>query len=109
MDNVINIGFVNQTRYFTEDEAYRLLSFMLAITNKTKNEINALNSQMNFFKGQPIKSDEVQFKLNEVMQKWAEKVKRLGGIPLGLYKVQIPETTKQSWLWEYPSAELVKN
>jgi hypothetical protein len=40
------------------------------------------------------------------MQKWSEKVRRLGGVPIAIYKVKIPAAANRYWLWEHPKATL---
>ena len=105
MQNVHNIFNLNKEKFFTEDEAYELVNLFLAVTAKAKNKINALNSRLEYYKHQPEVADEIQFELNSEIQKWSEKVKRLGGIPLSLYNVHIPHS-EGYYLWSFPSAEL---
>jgi hypothetical protein len=107
MDNVTTIyPFSENQKLFSEDEAYELVSLFIAITSKTKNEVNALNSQLDFFKGQPSKADDIQFKINMAMQKWSEKVRRLGGIPIAVYKVKVPASGGRFFIWEFPKSTL---
>jgi Mg/Co/Ni transporter MgtE len=107
MDNVTSIYPVDQAqKTFSEVEAYKLVSLLIAITSKTKNIVNGLNSQLEFFKGQPTKQDDIQFKINMEMQKWSEKVRRLGATPIAIYKVKSPADNGASYLWEHPKATL---
>ena len=105
INNVHNIYHLNQEKFFTEDEALQLVNLLHAITPKTKNKINILNSQMETFKHDTYKLDSIQNELNELIHKWSEKVRRLGGIPLALYKVRIPAENGH-FIWEFPKADI---
>ena len=103
--NVHNIYHLNQEKAFTEDEAYNLVNLFLAITPKAKNAINGLNSRLEFHKAIPDQADAIQMDLNIQIQKWSEKIRRLGGIPLSLYQVKIPSKDGY-FLWEFPKADI---
>ena len=103
--NVHNIYHLNQEKKFSEDEAFELLNLLLAITPKAKKAINGLNSRLEYHKAIPHEADEIQMELNVQIQKWSEKVRRLGGIPLALYKVKIPAQAGY-FLWEFPKADI---
>jgi len=103
--NVHNIYHLNQEKKFTEDDAYNLVNLFLAITPKAKNAINGLNSRLEYHKAIPEEADAIQMELNVQIQKWSEKVRRLGGIPLSLYQVKIPAHNGY-FMWEFPKAEI---
>lgn len=106
MDQAVhNIYHLNSEKLFNEDEAYEVINLFLAITGKAKNVINGLNSQLEYHKAQPEQADSIQFELNTQIQKWSDKVRRLGGMPLALYKVKIP-TEGGFFTWEFPSADI---
>jgi hypothetical protein len=92
-------------KLFSEDEAYELVNLLVAVTSKAKNKINGLNSKLEYYKSQPAQADIIQFDLNNEIQKWSDKVRRLGGIPLALYKVKVP-SVNGFFVWEFPSVEL---
>jgi hypothetical protein len=104
--NIYTIYPLHQEKFFSEDEALELVNIFLAITSKAKNQINSLNSQLELHKMSPSQTDAIQFRLNESIQKWSEKVRRLGGIPLALYKVKIPAQEDAYYTWEFPNASL---
>jgi hypothetical protein len=85
--NVHTIYHFNSEKLFGEDETYELVNLFLAVTGKARNTINGLNSRLEYYKTDPEKADSIQFELNTEIQKWSDKVRRLGGIPLALYKV----------------------
>lgn len=103
--NVHNIYHLNQEKVFTEDEAFELINLFLAITPKAKNTINGLNSRLEYHKAIPEETDAIQMELNVQIQKWSEKIRRLGGIPLALYKVKIP-AANGFYMWEFPKADI---
>jgi hypothetical protein len=103
--NVHNIFHLNKEKTFTEDEAYELVNLFITVTVKAKNIINGLNSRLEHHKLQTELADEIQFELNSEIQKWSEKVRRLGGTPLALYKVKIP-AKNGSYIWEHPTTTL---
>lgn len=105
MESVLNIYHFNKDKAFTEDESYELVNYFMAITNKAKNKINGLNSRLDYYKHLPLEADKIQVELNDEIQKWSQKIKRLGGNPLSLYRVTIP-SSEGYFLWEYPKVEL---
>lgn len=108
-NTMISINNLTKARTFTEDEAYELVPVFLRISRIAKNEINQLNSQLEVFKGQPEKRDLFQSKINLATLKWSEKIRRLGAIPAGPFKVKIAlEKGKGDCLWEFPKDQLFK-
>ena len=108
MESLHNIYHLEDEKKFTEDEAYELVNLFMAITGKAKNKINGLNSRLDYYKNNPQVADEIQNELNTEIQKWSEKVRRLGGTPLSLYQVRIPNSHGH-FLWSFPSAEIELN
>jgi hypothetical protein len=104
-NQVHNIYHLNSQKMFTEDQAYELVNLLIAVTGKSKIKINALNSRLEHYKNQPNVADEIQTELNLEIQKWSDKTRRLGAVPLALYKAKIPNDAG-FFLWEFPSVEL---
>lgn len=105
MAQVHTIYPLNQTPAFTEDQAFKLVNLFLAITQKAKNTVHGLNSQLEYHKAMPDQADAIQIRLNNEISKWSDKIKRLGGVPLALFKVKIP-AEQGYYIWEYPSADI---
>lgn len=105
VDNVRNIYPLNQSKTFSHEEALELVSLLQIISAKTKRELNALNSQLSFFKANSDKAQAIQEKINNSLQSWSDKVRRLGAIPVSLCKVRIPGEDGH-YLWEYPENRL---
>ena len=108
-DNIISINDLSFARTFSEDEAINLVPVFLRISRATKKEINQLTSQLEVFKGQPEKRDLFQGKINIATQKWSEKMRRLGAIPAGPFKVKLSlEKGYGDCVWEFPKDQLYK-
>lgn len=105
---VHRIHSVNLESQFTEDEAFALVDLLLIVTAKAKNKINSLNTKIEVFENYPEKAEQANMDLNAEIQKWSDKVRRIGGTPLALYKVKI-NGEKGFYTWEYPSADLEFN
>ena len=104
-DNVRSIYPLNQTKNFTHEEALELVPLLQHISSKTKRELNVLNSQLSFFKTNSDKAQSIQEKINNSLQAWSDKIRRLGAIPVSLCKVRIPGE-EGHYLWEYPENRL---
>lgn len=102
---VHTIHSVDTERNFNEDEAYGLVDLLLIVTSKSKNKINALNTKIDIFENYPDKAEAANTELNNEIHKWSDKVRRIGGTPLALYKVKINHESG-FYTWEYPSANL---
>jgi hypothetical protein len=96
---------LNMEKKFTEDQAIELINLFMAVTHKAKNTVQGLNSQLEYHKAQPHEANEIQQRLNTEIQKWSDKMRRLGGTPLALYKVKIP-AAKGFFIWEFPAADI---
>jgi hypothetical protein len=102
---VHNIFNLNTPKSFTEDEAYKLLNLLYIVTTKAKNKIQGLTSQMEFHKALPEQAQVYEDQINTEIQKWSEKVRRLGGTPMALYQVKVP-TEGGFFFWDFPKVEL---
>tara|TARA_B100001971_G_scaffold215192_1_gene259778 strand:+ start:32147 stop:32497 length:351 start_codon:yes stop_codon:yes gene_type:complete len=106
-DNVRHIFPVNKQNNFSQDEAKQLVNLLHIVTQKSKNNINAYSGQLNYHKNSPKDAKFYQDKLNAEIQKWSEKVRRLGAVPLSLYKVKIKASDETYYTWEFPGIELI--
>lgn len=104
-DNVTQLFSLNESRPLRFEQAMELLPIFIRITNATRQEMNVLNSQAQHYKGKPIQSADVQNQLNQLLQKWCEKMKRLGAHPLAMYKAKI-HTEEGIKYWCYPEVVL---
>ena len=96
------ISHLSQPRHFSNDEALELISLLVVISEKSKKEINNYNSQLAYFKNNASKTTELQERINQTLQTWSDKMRRLGAIPMSFLKVKIP-SEQGFYYWEYPS------
>lgn len=108
MNNVMNLYPLNQRNSLELVEAYELVPILLNVSRKTKKQINHLNSQLDVYKGQAEKRNDIQENINELTTKWCDNMKRLGAVPTGPFKVRIP-TNEGTFTWEFPSDQLKKD
>lgn len=105
-NNVFHIYPLSEPKCFSEDEAYHLVDVFIAITRKSQNEINSLNVRLESYRNFPDKADGIQFQINLAIQKWSDKVRRLGGVPVALFKVKIPTYNQRYYIWEFPKSSI---
>jgi hypothetical protein len=106
LENIRNIYPLNQNKTFSHEEAMELVPLLMHISAKTKRELIVLNSQLSFLKTNSEKAQLIQEEVNETLQSWSDKVRRLGAVPVSLCKVRIPGEQGQ-FLWEYPENKLI--
>lgn len=91
--------------FFSFDDAENIVPLLLTISKRCKQEVNQFNSQLSLFKGQKEKCSLIQEDINESLNRWGEKMRKLGLTPLSLWKVRIPGERK-SYFWEFPKDEI---
>jgi len=100
---ILNITPFNHTRFFTEENLEAMLPVLIAITSKAKGQANGLKAQADYFKAQPGKAEALTQQYNELLQKWSEKMRRLGGLPVELFQVKFPKNAHGGYfLWTFP-------
>ena len=90
---------------FTYEQAENIVPLLLTISKRCKQEVNQFNSQLALYKGQKEKCSSIQDEINESLNRWGEKIRKLGLTPLSLWKVRIPGN-KESYFWEFPKDEV---
>lgn len=122
MNNVININGNNENIVFNVHQASALVPTLLSITKKTKDKIAVLKSQLEVHKFNQDRADLIEKDIHDIIQKWGDKVIRLGMTPIGIWKVLIPGEDIQEedilrlekeeiengkfYEWEYPASKL---
>jgi hypothetical protein len=95
----------NKTISFSFEEAERIVPLLITISKRCKQEVNQYNSQLALYKGQKEKCSSIQDQINESLNRWGDKMRKLGLTPLSLWKVRIPGIEK-SFFWEFPKDEI---
>lgn len=79
-----------------------IIGLLNRVSLNSKRSINGLKSQLKLTKKGTPRATEVQNRINLELQKWSDKVKRMGVTPLGLYRCRIA-TPDKNYLWEFPN------
>ena len=83
-----------------------MVPLLRSISRSARKKIAGLNAQLAFFKGQTTKCRKIQRKINHELQKWSEKMRKLGLTPIAIWKVQA-DTVDGIYSWEFPQEEFV--
>ncbi len=115
MNNVININGDRENISFTETKASDFVPILMSITKKTKDQINILKAQLEVHKFDNHQSELIENEIHNIIQKWGNKITRLGMTPIGIWKVLIPgekrlhltkDELPDSYEWEYPASRI---
>ncbi|MGK0367728.1 MAG: hypothetical protein ACI9QD_000866 [Thermoproteota archaeon] len=109
MENVVQLFSTKRQEkiMMSFDDAENLIGLITTISRKTKLAITVLNSQADEFRGQTIQSGELQNDVNSELQKWSEKMNKLGVTPVAMYKVRF-DTVEGIFYWEFPGFKLFR-
>jgi len=105
--NVTSIYPVNTRISFQLEEAETLIDLFLKITRRSRTTVVNLKSRIQYFQGRKDKISELQDQINQEVQKWSEKVIKLGGVPVSLWKVRIPGVGEKDFVWEFPKNHFI--
>lgn len=86
-------------------EMDNLVPLLHKIFTNTKKEIDILNYQLKNLSNQPEKYHEIQNKLNDILCKWSDKMRKLGTTPMALGKVRL-HGHKCDYVWFYEENKL---
>ena len=88
---------INKDIILNENYIKEVINIIHYVTKKYKDDIIKCNNR-NI-------SDEIR--VNELIQSWANHMRRLGTKPVALYQVKI-KTNKYNYLWEFNKKELTR-
>lgn len=91
---------------FTKIEANNVIPVLLTITRKAKNQVNQYKAQAELLKHDVERVQQIETDIHQTIKKWGDKVSRLGGTPVGIWKVLIPSQEQRPFEWEFPQSEL---
>jgi len=89
-ENLRVIHRLSETKTFSMEEAQNLIPLLKMITTKTKKQLQILQSQLSCVKSQSEKAVQLQDQMMVTQQAWTDKMRRLGVIPVALFRVRIP-------------------
>lgn len=97
MENVIEI---HQKKFFTLDEAKKILPIVRRITDGAFQQVKLLSTQLSYISDQS-KRTEVEERVRETFQEWYEKIRKLGCESKGLWLVDF-DNGEGYYCWHYP-------
>ena len=83
----------------SKEEITNLYPILTRISTRTKRKLNKLNSQLSYHKTNSKEAIEIQNLINKELSSWSDNVRRLGGIPISIFKVRFIGN-EEHYLWE---------
>lgn len=97
---------VNQKRIFTIEAAQGLLPVVYRITETAQKEVRMLINRMEAIKGMSSsKASEIEAEINLTIDRWQQKVSKLGGNPKGLWLADF-DNGDGYYCWKFPETEI---
>ena len=90
---------------FTLREAKKLLPIVRRITTQAAEKVVPLQTRI---KEHPLHSEQDSLcarQIRQIINRWAEKIRRLGAMPTGLWNVEF-HNGNGFYCWEYPDEEV---
>lgn len=103
--DILTIHNLNHAGRFDEKTIADLVPVLVKITNKTKKNLSRLNQILS---NAPSKSLAAQEEINQTLQSWSDKMRRLGGIPVSLGKVRFIDNEGGWFIWEHYSDKVLR-
>ena len=100
------VNLFNRDCHFEEAEINELVKHLETISIKASKEIKQLADKRDY-SSDTSKKEGYQQQINEAVNNWSGKVRRLGCIPLALYKIKI-KTPESFYVWELNKVGLVE-
>ena len=91
---------------FTKEEANQMTGLLFCITKKTKNDVTSIKAKLQAQYHNKLKVQQYQEEIYCKVSQWGEKVSRLGGTPMGVWKVLIPSSEERPYEWEFPNSKV---
>lgn len=91
---------INQKRFFTLDEALRLLPIVKRITERSFQDVKKLSSQLAYSRDTERKS-QLEKQIQETFQGWTGKLQKLGCDAKGMWLVDF-DSGEGYYCWHYP-------
>lgn len=98
---------INRRGVFTLEQARQVLPIVRRITEEISGQVDALIAQIE--EAPDARKDLIaarEDQINDLIQHWNEKIKKLGAIPKGLWLVDF-EFGRGYYCWKYPEIDLL--
>lgn len=97
---------LNHKRIFTLDAAREVLPIIYRITETAQKEVRILANRMEAIKGMSGKrAAEIEEEINQVIERWQQKVIKLGARPKGLWLADF-DHGHGYYCWKFPEVEI---
>lgn len=98
---------INQKSSLSLEEANLVIKVISKFTKEISERVDQLINQLESLGPGPIeKTKIIEKEVNELIESWNAKVRKLGGIPKGLWFVDI-DAGDGYYCWKYPESELL--
>lgn len=91
---------ITQPKKFSLDEANKLLPVIRKITKETVDHFMVLEAKLRHHEKDEKKYKEVEGEVNALLNKWAEKINKLGAEPKGIWLVDF-NSGEGYYCWRY--------
>jgi len=95
---------INQKRFFTLEDAGSLLPVVRRITQVCYQEVKQLSTQISYTKDKARRA-ELEKKVQEIFQRWNQKLNRLGCEAKGMWLVDF-DSGEGYYCWHYPEPDI---
>ena len=101
-----DIVSISRKGVFSLGEVRNILPIIRRFTKEVSTELDRLNRLFDTSKSDPLKTLEVDAKINDLLDQWGMKVTRLGGITKGLFLVDF-DSGDGFYCWQYPEPDIL--
>lgn len=91
---------ITQTKKFTLDEANKILPIIRKITKETVEQFLILEAKLRHHESEPEKYKAIENEVNNLLNKWADKINKLGAEPKGIWLVDF-NCGEGYYCWRY--------
>lgn len=100
------IGNKEVKRIFTLREADELLPLIYRITDEVHGRVKKMIHRIEAFQGaNPILVSEIEAEINLELNKWQNKISRLGAVPKGMWLADFDHGTGY-YCWKFPETQI---
>ena len=97
---------LNHKQVFTHSSAQELLPVIYRITETAQKEVRSLVNRMEAIKGMSAqRASEIEVEINHVIERWQQKVQKLGASPKGLWLADFDHGTGY-YCWKFPETSI---
>lgn len=105
-NNIVQLGSELKKRVFTISEAHELLPLIYHITEGAQKEVKSLVNNLEAIKqSSSTKAKEYEAQINVIVERWQQKLQRLGASPKGLWLADF-DNGSGYYCWKFPETKI---